>query len=254
VRWTHLLAHVAAAIAILAFVYPRARRERRRALLGWWGGKLVRIFGIATQVRGEPPCTRGSGAMIAANHVSWLDVFVVSGVCPTRFIAKSEVRDWPVAGWIADRAETIFVRRTRRHDTARINELVHAALAQGDCVGLFPEGTTSRGDTLLRFHSSLLEPAIADRAIVHPVAIRYTYRDGALCRAMAYDDLSFVQSAVLIGRQRGVIAHVAFGDPIDTRGLNRRDVSRLARASIARLLDLSDMEPGTAPDRPAAPR
>ena len=70
--------------------------------------------------------------MVAANHVSWIDVFCVSSVRSTRFIAKSEVRDWPVAGWIAERAGTLFIRRGLRRDTARINEVVHAALAQGD--------------------------------------------------------------------------------------------------------------------------
>ena len=255
-RWTRLLLHVAAAATILAFVYPRASRERRRTLLGWWGAKLVRIFGITTHVQGERPTLENAGALIAANHVSWLDVFVVSGVCPTRFIAKSEIRDWPIAGWIADRAETLFVRRARRRDTARINELVHAALAQRDCVGLFPEGTTTEGETLLRFHSSLLEPAVANGARVYPVAIRYQFADGSLCRPMAYDDLSFMQSAILIARQRGVIARVAFGEPIDTRMLHRRDVAHRARATIATLLGLSapDTRPGTTHDRPAAPR
>jgi len=250
-----LLLHVAAAASILAFVYPRASRERRRALLGWWGGKLVRILGVTTHVQGTRPKLDAAGALIAANHVSWLDVFVVSGICPTRFIAKSEVRDWPIAGWIAERAETLFVRRARRRDTARINELVQAALAQRDCVGLFPEGTTTEGETLLRFHSSLLEPAVANGARVYPVAIRYQFADGSLCRAMAYDDLSFMQSAILIARQRGVIARVAIAEPIDTRALHRRDVAHLAREAIATMLGLSvpDTRPGTAHGLRAAP-
>lgn len=255
VRWTRLLIHVLAALVILRFVFPRASRERRRALHGWWSHKLVRVLGLQTRVEGPAPHAGEVGTMIAANHVSWLDVFFVSSIWPTRFIAKSEIRDWPVAGWIAERAGTLFVRRTRRRDTSRINEMVHGALAGGDSVGLFPEGTTTLGDRLLRFHSSLFEPAVANNAHVHPVAIRYEHGDGSLCRAMAYDDLSFMQSLGLIARQRHVVARLMFAEPVHALGLTRREVARIAQTRIATLLDLPapDMEPRTPPDPRGAP-
>ena len=184
--------------------------------MSWWSGKLLRILAVELVVEGEPP-SAGKAVMMAPNHVSWLDTFAISAVRPTRFIAKSEIRDWPIAGWVAQRAGTLFIRRAKRHDTARINELVHAALAEGDCVGFFPEGTTSEGDTLLKFHSSLFEPVVANDANVHPVAIRYEHADGSLCRAMAFDDLSFMQSLSLIARQRRIVARMTFGEPIAIR-------------------------------------
>jgi 1-acyl-sn-glycerol-3-phosphate acyltransferase len=254
VRWVRLLAHVSTAFLILRLVFPRVARARQRRLHGWWSRKLVGILGLKTRVEGcAPPEV---GAIVAANHVSWLDVFLVSSVRPTRFIAKSEIRDWPVAGWIAERAGTLFVRRARRHDTARINALVHGALAEGDCVGLFPEGTTTMGDALLKFHTSLFEPAVANEARVHPVAIRYEHADGSLCRAMAYGDLSFMQSIGLIARQRGVIARVLFAEAIDARGRTRRELAHAAGERIASLLGLPP--PGSAPrtlsDPPGAPQ
>ena len=210
VRWTRLFAHVISALLILRLVFPRVARERRRALHGWWSRRLVRILGLEMRVDGPIPGAAETGAMIAANHVSWLDVFLVSSVKPTRFIAKSEVRDWPVAGWIAERAGTLFVRRARRRDTARINEIVKAALAEGDCVGLFPEGTTTLGDRLLKFHSSLFEPAVANAAHVHPLAIRYEHADGSICRAAAYDDLSFMQSLARAPSKHASLVFSAF--------------------------------------------
>jgi 1-acyl-sn-glycerol-3-phosphate acyltransferase len=256
VRWSRLLAHVAAALLILRFVFPRASLARRRALHGWWSAKLVRILGLATRLEGALPDAAGGGAMIAANHVSWLDVFLVSSAWPTRFIAKSEVRDWPLAGWIAERAGTLFVRRAQRRDTARINAMVHAALAQGDSVGLFPEGTTTMGDGLLKFHSSLFEPAIANGARVHPVAIRYEHDDGSLCRALAYDDLSFMQSLALIVRQRHVLARVTFSEPVAAHGLTRRDVALMCETRVANLLGVPSpgTRPRTAPGLRAAPQ
>ena len=175
----------------------------------------------------------------------------------TRFIAKSEVRDWPLAGWIAERAGTIFIRRERRRDTARINDLVGEALARGDCVGLFPEGTTTEGDALLPFHSSLFEAAVANRAHVHPCAIRYEHADGSLCRAMAYvGELSFMQSLGLAIRQRGVVARLRFAPGVDTAGRGRREVAAAAEASIASLLGVATAgkAPRTPRDPPAAPR
>ena len=251
-----MLLHAGHGALILKLVFPRATAARRRELVGWWSAKLVRIAGVATRVEGTPPAAGEGGAMIAANHVSWLDIFVVSGIVSTRFIAKSEIRDWPVAGWIAERAGTLFIRRERRRDTARMAEAVHVALAQGDCVGLFPEGATTDGDTLLRFHTSLFEPAVANRAHVHPCALRYEHADGTLCRAAAYvGELSFVQSMALVLRQRGVVANVRFAPPVQTDGRSRREVAAEAQERIATLLALPpDRRPRIPADRPASPR
>ena len=248
--------HLLAAVAILRAVFPRATPERKRRIGGWWAVKLLRIVGVATRVEGTPPGEAERGAMIAANHFSWLDIFAISSVRPTRFIAKSEIRDWPAAGWVVERAGTIFIRRERRHDTLRINERVHDALMQGDRVGLFPEGTTTEGDRLLKFHSSLFEPAVANQAHVHPCAIRYEHSDGTLCRAMAYvGELSFMQSLGLVIRQRGVVARIAFAPVIETEGRKRREVAAAARDSVATLLGLSteDRLPRGAAGPPGTP-
>jgi 1-acyl-sn-glycerol-3-phosphate acyltransferase len=252
-----MLSHAITAALILRFIFPRVDAAHRRRHVQRWAARLVAIMGLEVRVSGTPPAAHERPGLIAANHISWLDIFVIQGVSPARFIAKSEVRDWPLAGWIAERAGTIFIRRERRRDTARINELVHAALAAGDSVGLFPEGTTSEGDTLLKFHSSLFEPAVANEAQVHPCGVRYERPDGSPCRAMAYvGELSFMQSLGLAIRQRGVVARVAFAPAIDTRGLDRREATRRAEAAVASLLGLPprDTAPRTPPDPPAAPR
>jgi 1-acyl-sn-glycerol-3-phosphate acyltransferase len=248
--------HLVAGAALLRFFFPGASPARRRACVRWWSGKLLRIAGVSARLEGDPPRDGEAAAMIAANHISWLDIFAISSFRATRFIAKSEVRDWPLAGWVAERAGTIFIRRERRRDTARINEHVHAALAEGDRVGLFPEGTTSEGDRLQRFHSSLFEPAVANAALVHPCAIRYRHADGSPCRAVAYvGELSFMHSMGLVLRQRGVVVTVSFAPPIDTAGLPRREIAARAHRAVAMLLGLAPgTGPRTPPDPPAAPR
>jgi 1-acyl-sn-glycerol-3-phosphate acyltransferase len=102
--------------------------------------------------------------------------FVVNAVRSARFVAKSEIRDWPVIGWLCEKVGTIFVMRVRPSATVKINEVIHDVLAAGDCVGLFPEGVTSAGNMLRKFHSSLFEPTVANRAtfVIHRIA-RYEH-------------------------------------------------------------------------------
>ena len=186
--------------------------------------------------------------MIAANHVSWLDIFVLSSVEPTRFIAKGEIRDWPVAGWLAYASGTIFIRAEQWRDTARITEKVRAALADGDCVGLFPEGFTTQGDKLLRFHSALFEPAVANQAHVHPAALRYEEPGGALCREASFvGETTFFESLAFIIARKSITARVHFAPTIETEGLKRRDVMKLTESRIATLLGLTPA--GTSPAR-----
>ena len=252
VRWSRLVAHLVAALLILKFVFPRVKLERRRRLVGWWSAKLVAILGVRIAVEGLRPARGEGSGMVVANHVSWLDVFCLSAVRPTRFIAKHEVRDWPVAGWVAERAGTLFIERARRRDTRRIVTAVHDAFAAGDFVGLFPEGTTTMGDTLLPFHSSLFEPAVANGAHIHPAAIRYERPDGSLCLEAVYGDLSFMQSLASIVRQRGVAARISFGPMIEAAGGTRREVAQRSERIVASLLGLDAA--GTPPRTPPDPR
>ena len=215
----------------------------------WWSGKLLGILNISAVLEGGAP-EPGAAAMIAANHVSWLDIFLISSVRPTRFVAKGDIRDWPIAGWIADKAGTLFIRREQWRDTARINARVHAALAEGDCVGLFPEGLTTEGDRILKFHSSLFASAVANRAFVHPVGIRYEYPDGTLCREVSIrGDRTFMESLGLIIGTRAVRARLVFAPPIETEGFTRRAVATQAQARVASLLGLET--PGREPGRGA---
>jgi 1-acyl-sn-glycerol-3-phosphate acyltransferase len=230
--------HAALAALLLRAVYPRLGGRRRRALTRWWSAKLLAILNVSAHVEGDEAAVPGS-FMIAANHVSWLDIFVISSVRPTRFIAKGEIRQWPVAGWIADRAGTLFIQRNQWRDTARINERVRTALDEGDCVGLFPEGITTEGDRLLKFHSALFEPAIANGVHVQAAAIRYEHSDGTLCRDMSFiGERTFMQSLRLIIGQPAVRARIVFLPPIATGGATRRAVASAAAHGIATRLGI----------------
>ena len=249
--------HAARAALTLRFLYPRASPERRRALMQRWCAKLLAILNIEVRVEGEPPSRGENAAMIAANHVSFVDIMLISSVRPTRFVAKSEIRAWPLAGWIADRAGTLFIRRDQMRDMARIDARVREVMGEGDCVGLFPEGITTEGDELRKFHSSLFEPAVANSAHVHPVAIRYEHPDGTLCREMSFiGDRTFGESIGLILHQRRVRARLMFAPTVETAGASRRDVAKAVETRVASLLGVDpwSIAPKTPAGLPAGSR
>ena len=198
---------------------------------------MLRILNILLSIHGARPATGARNLIVAANHISWVDIFVINAAQPARFIAKAEIRDWPIAGWLSDKSGTIFIRRTRRSDTAKINETMHNVLAEGATVAFFPEGTTTPGDKLLKFHTSLFEPAVANAATIAPAAIRYRASDGEPSGAAAFiDDLSFAESVAMIISEKSMIAEITFAPQIDATGLTRRELALKSEAAIARIL------------------
>lgn len=239
VRWIRVLTHVAVGLIAVGVVFPRVSAQRRATITGWWARKLLRILNILLSICGARPARNARNLIVTANHVSWVDIFVISAVQPSRFIAKAEIRDWPIAGWLSDKAGTVFIRRARRRDTAKINETMRKVLAEGATIGFFPEGTTTLGDKLLKFHTSLFEPAVANAATIAPAAIRYRASDGGPPDAVAFvDDLSFAESVALIIAEKSMIAEITFAPQIPAAGLTRRELAFQSEAAIAWILDL----------------
>jgi len=226
--------HIALALFLAGLVFPIIRTQRRAALLKWWSAKLLRILDVRLQIRGRRVAEHARNTVLTANHISWLDIFVINAAHPARFVAKSEIRGWPVVGWLCAMTGTIFIERGKRRDTARIAAVMHDALQAGDTLGLFPEGTTTAGDHLLKFNSSLFEPAIANHVHLAPVALRYLTAQGTRCEAVAFiGEQSFLQSLQAILGQRAITAELLFAPHIEVAGLNRRELAARAEAAVA---------------------
>ncbi len=241
-RYGRLIVQLVLGLLTVAFLFPFYGRARRWRAIENWSVRVVRSAGVAVMVHGETP-KRASRAVAVANHVSWLDVQVLHSLWNVRFVAKSEVRHWPLIGWLSARTGTLFIERGSRRHAARINRDIHQAFADGDAVAVFPEGTTTRGDELLRFHASLLQPAVEEQALIVPVAIRYTDNEGNLQPAAAYvGDMTLMQSVAAIVRAPRIYAHVHFLPAIDSRGRTRRELAQASRASIAAALRLPALD------------
>jgi 1-acyl-sn-glycerol-3-phosphate acyltransferase len=236
-RSIRLLLHIISGLAQSA-VYPHLNQSAQWRMAKNWSAGLLEILCVRLRYSGNIPAAAMQRVMLAANHVSWLDVYSLNAVCPARFVAKAEIRGWPLLGWLSQNAGTLFIERTKRSDTARINGDIGTTLTLGDRVAVFPEGTTSDGTMLRHFHASLLQPAVTTAATLCPVAIRYLDTAGAISKSAAYANISMMESLRRILRQQWIEVELIFAHPINSDGKNRRELARYAEHAIASALSL----------------
>jgi 1-acyl-sn-glycerol-3-phosphate acyltransferase len=232
-RGTRLVLHLFYSI-LLAIIYPYLNPEWQRRILKLWSKQLLVILNIGIQIEGQQ-FARGEGScMLVANHVSWMDIFVLNAIHPSQFIAKSEVCDWPVIGWLSRRIGTIFVERAIRQSAPLTIQRVKHLLRQGTCIGLFPEGTTTDGKQVGHFHSAFFQPAIDECTRICPIALRYQNKEGAPSTSATFiGDDTLVQSIWKILRSPQINALVVFTPTLRTDNENRRMLARTAQEAVA---------------------
>ena len=211
-----------------AFRRSDARLATRAAWLHRASRRTLRYFHIKTQATGPVP-VRG---LLINNHLSYLDILVLSSLTPAVFVSKHDVKYWPVFGQFAVLGGTVFVDRARRFEVGQVNDEITAALRQGALVVLFPEGTSSNGDTLLPFKSSLLEPATHREWPLAVGWIHYEIDDGNAGEEVCYwgNHTFFPHMLNLLGKRR-VHAIVRFGQ-CSARDGDRKELAQQLRAEI----------------------
>lgn len=215
------------ALLVFPFTSPRGRQRLRQR----WSVSLLHSVGVRLRHRGHSP---EAGCMLVANHISWLDIFVINALTPAAFVSKAEVRQWPLIGWLAARNDTVFLMRGSRGHARIVNGRIAALLDAGTHVAVFPEGTTTDGSQVLHFHAALLQPAIACGHPVQPLALRYHDASGLRSQAPAYvGDTSLLASLLTIVSARGLVADCTVHAPLPTgNGTHRRDLATQARDAI----------------------
>lgn len=217
----------------MAVAFPVLPAPVRIALKARWSRQLLDILGITLSARGVPPAS----GFVIANHISWLDIFAINALAPATFVAKDDVRRWPVIGWLADHAGTLFLERGSRGAAARTKEHLIGALRDGHRVAVFPEGATGHGDRVLPFHGALFQSAIDAGVPVAPVLLRYLTPDGSPNPAAAYiGDTTFWQCFRGIVAAGDLVASIDFLPLIDTSGTDRRHLAHHSHQVISHAL------------------
>jgi 1-acyl-sn-glycerol-3-phosphate acyltransferase len=187
---------------------PKRERLRSRALwLQRWSRHCARAIGMRIEQHGDAP----SSGMIVSNHLSYLDILAFSAITPCVFVAKQEVAGWPLLGFFARLAGTIFVNRASRMKVADTNACIESALQAGATVLLFAEGTSSDGRTVLPFRPALLEPMIKSQCPATPAAVSYALTDGSVADEVCYwRDMTLLPHLLNLLTKLSVLACVGF--------------------------------------------
>lgn len=232
-RGTRLVIHLLAGLMLaLAVTLDRKNWLKPQELMSWWCKVCLGIFNVRLHVHGAP---LNSGRMTVANHVSWLDIITIGACEPTRFVAKSEIAHWPIAGQFADAAGTFYIRRGKGGARPLLDKLT-PHLANGGTVTIFPEGTTTDGRQVLPFHARLFAAAVDAEIPVQPIAIRYGVSSSGADVAPFIGDDDLVSHILRLLKEPELMAEVHYAAPIRTVGLSREQAATAARHSIERII------------------
>ena len=235
-RLLRVLLHLAHGMAIVALRWgaldPTARAQR----VGWWAGKLLRVLGLRQALQGS---FHAGPVLLLANHVSWLDILAIHAVCPhARFVSKADVRAWPLLGWLVGAVGTLFIERERKRDALRVVHQVAAALADGDTIAVFPEGTTGDGRVLLPFHANLLQAAIAGGHPVQPVVLRFHQPGQRFSPDVAWlGETTLLQNLWAVLCAESLTVELSVLPALGSRHADRRALAARVRQDIGDVLD-----------------
>lgn len=228
--WTFYL------ILLVARLFTFGSSARSIALQQWtmrrWSNGCLRIMGARVEIEGEVP---EPPYFLVSNHLGHVDIFLLGLRVGARFVAKREVRGWPVIGHMCEAAGTLFIDRERRRDLLRMNELIAGAMEEGRGVLLFPEGTSSRGEELLPFKPSLLDLPAKQGWPVHYATIHYETPAGEPPAGLFvcwWGGMPFLPHFQRLCEMRGFTARLRFG-PAPVEADNRKELAiRLRKAMM----------------------
>lgn len=237
-RLLHLIAHIFKGLFLsytrLHGTQSHDLTEAQHRIIQNWLHRCAEIIGIDIQVHGEPakPPT-----FVVANHISWLDILIISSVLPVSFLSKAEIRDWPLVGTLAAKAGTLFIHRGSKNGAAEAIELMQIKLRAGHDVASFPEAKTTDGTSVHVFHSRLFAAAIETGSLVQPVALHYPHMNGVNPIVPFLEEPNIVKHAFHIMSAKRTIAEVTICKPIDSKGQMRKQVAQSARNAIASVVE-----------------
>jgi 1-acyl-sn-glycerol-3-phosphate acyltransferase len=212
-------------------ILPFAGRGERAKWLHHWSRFACRVLGLRLTTKGEMP----EAGLLVCNHLSYLDIIALSSLRPCLFVAKRDVRAWPLFGWLARAGGAIFVARNRRTAAANDVRQISMAIESGILVVLFPEGTSSDGASVLPFKSSLLQAAVALRCPITAAGIDYQLADGSVADEVCYwRDMTLAPHLLNLFGKRSIESTIRFSRARARCG-DRKNLARELRAEVTAL-------------------
>ena len=198
----------------------------------WWCRTVVRASGVRVRVSGA--AAPAGGVLLVAHHISWLDVPLLAAVRPARMLAKSEIRRWPVAGWLTARSGALFIERDRLRALPDTVARIADALRGGAAVAVFPEGSTWCGRAQGHFRRAVFQAALDAGVPVQPVRLRYRVSGGGVSTAPAFiGEDSLLSSVWRVVSARGLVAEVEVTEPVAPgRHTDRGTLAATAQARV----------------------
>ena len=220
----------------MRLVFPFCGLAAKQALTQRWARALLRLFGVEVAISGAAPQT--GPVLLAANHISWLDILVLLAAAPVQFVARIENKHWPILGWMTQQAGAVFVERQSARDMARAIDKVSASLSdEAAIIAFFPEGKTSSGAGVGTFHGNLLQAAISAGSPVQAVALDYRLAsDGSRSSAVTYaNPLSLLQSLLNTLGSGPYTAQVGFAEAMSSTSQQRKVLAAHLRQQVIAL-------------------
>ncbi|MDL2284735.1 1-acyl-sn-glycerol-3-phosphate acyltransferase [Oxalobacter sp. OttesenSCG-928-P03] len=253
-RVLKMFLHAFSAVFTGIFRYPFMDHENRRRYIQSWSQKLFRIIGIKVTITNEH--LLAPYALIVSNHLSWLDIFLINTAQPSRFIAKDSIRSWPLIGWLATKAGTVYLKRNNARDLRNTFRILVTHLQGGEYFVFFPEGTSGGSQNrLLPFHSNLFEATIEAGAPVQPCVLHYVDENNQFHPSIDSEvKLPLVNNIMRVLRSDTIHAHLTILPLIESKGIHRRELAQKAHDEISATLTTHpahkrpDNPPGITPD------
>lgn len=234
-RLSRVILHILTGLCTCMLVFPWIGPARRMGHIQRWSQRVLCTFAITVEQTGELAVL--PNALLVANHISWVDVFVINARFPSRFVAKSEVRAWPLIGPLSALAGTVFVARGRQSDLKRTVGELARKLRAGERIACFPEGTSAAQGDLQPFRANLFESAIDARVPVQALAVSYVDDDGALHPSVEYiATTSLAESMLAILAGKPIRARLHALPALATEGVSRRALAMSSEEQVREAL------------------
>lgn len=234
-RLALVLACLIQGLVIQLTLFPRWTPHQKQAAVIRWSRRMLWAMNVQVQRSGH---VKAGPLMVVSNHFSWLDILVTHSQFFGRFVAKGEVRAWPVMGHLAAQAGTFFIERSSRRDALRMVQDMTQSLGRKEVLIVFPEGTTNDGASLLPFHANLIQAAIEAQAPIQAMGLSYWSMTHPGERSFAprfFGSDTLLRSVWTTLCTSGVVAKVHLGEEEQVQGRDRRQWAHDLRQEVKKL-------------------